>query len=251
MPGTMIVLPNQVYAEPGGLPLTYDLIRPETGVLPLVVFIHGGGWISGDKTMYRDEAVWLAERGYACACISYRLAPLHPYPAAVEDVQAFVRHARATAEDLQIDPSRIASFGNSAGGHLASMLGVLLAERVNAVVDISGIADLSDPTDAHLPIAMAFLEQFMGCPFAGNEALWGEASPIKHVDEHACPFLIMHGDADDVVPFAQSEAFSAALAKAGVLQELVRMSGEGHSFTWEAWSQMRTTYVSFLGQVLG
>ena len=161
----MIVLPNQVYAEPGGIPLTFDFFRPDNGVPPLLVFLHGGGWISGDKSMYREEAVWFAERGFACACISYRLAPLHPFPCAVEDALAFVRYARNEAEELQIDANRIGAMGNSAGAHLAAMLGVL-PDRVQAVADVCGITDLTNPRDVHLPIAMAFLEQFM------NDVFW-------------------------------------------------------------------------------
>lgn len=245
----MIVLPNQEYARPSGLPLAYDLIRPDTGVPPLVIFIHGGGWISGDRSMYRDEAIWLAEKGYACALVDYRLAPLHPYPAAVEDVSSFLAYARRESEELQIDPSRIVAIGNSAGGHLASMLGVFGPERANAVVSISGISDLTDPEDAHLPIAMAFLEQFMGCSYVGNEDRWREASPIAHVSAEAPPFLVMHGDLDDIVPLAQSERFRDALTAQGVPVEFVRLGGEGHSFTWEGWTRIRECYLGFLGEL--
>jgi acetyl esterase/lipase len=245
----MIVLPNQEYARPSGLPLAYDLIRPDTGVPPLVIFVHGGGWISGDRSMYRDEAVWLAEQGYACALIDYRLAPLHPYPAAVHDVSTFMQYARREHEELQIDPNRVVAFGNSAGGHLASMLGVLGPERANAVVAISGIADLTNPEDAHLPIAMAFLEQFMGCSYQGNEERWREASPITHVSPEAPPFLIMHGDLDDIVPLAQSERFRDALEGQGVPVSFHRLAGEGHSFTWEGWMRIRERYTGFLSEL--
>lgn len=244
----MIVLPNQVYAEPGGLPLTFDFFHPENGVPPLLVFIHGGGWISGDKTMYRDEAIWFCERGFACACISYRLAPLHPYPAAVEDVKTFIRYVRESAEELQVDVQRIGAMGNSAGGHLAAMLGVL--REVQAVVDISGITDLTNPADAHLPIAMAFLEQFMGCPYRDNEDLWRQASPISHVSPDACPFLVMHGDADDVVPVGQSLAFAESLSQVGVATKVTILRGEGHSYTWEAWSAMRIQALEFFQESL-
>lgn len=247
----MIVLPNQEYARPGGLPLSYDLIRPDTGVPPLVVFIHGGGWISGDRSMYRDEAIWLAEKGYACALVDYRLAPLHPYPAAVDDVCTFLAFARREHEDLQIDPQRIVSFGNSAGGHLASMMGVLGPDRANAVVSLSGISDLTNPDDAHLPIAMAFLEQFMGCSYVGNEDRWREASPMTHVTPEAPPFLIMHGDLDDIVPLTQSERLRDHLSAQGVPVEFGRLAGEGHSFTWEGWKRIRERYVGFLGELFG
>src|SRR5436190_24123355 len=97
-----------IYASPGGIPLRYDFLRPAApGIHPLIVFIHGGGWISGDRTDFRTVADVFVKQGYAAALIQYRLAPLHPFPAAVEDVQAFVRYARENAEELGIDPNRI------------------------------------------------------------------------------------------------------------------------------------------------
>ena len=140
----MVVLPDQKYPVEGG-ELGFDFFRPEgEGPFPLVVFLHGGGWISGDRTMYRDEAIWLAPQGFACACINYRLAPLYPFPVPVADCQAFVRFARTNHETLAIDPNQITAMGNSAGGHLALMLGLCpgrfdsqdgLAERVTVVTD--------------------------------------------------------------------------------------------------------------------
>jgi acetyl esterase/lipase len=252
---------DQVYASPSGVPLKFDLLAPETDVrLPLVVCMHGGGWISGDKEDMHEIVSMLASNGYAAAAMQYRLAPLYPFPAAVQDAMTFIRHVRANAKDLNIDPGRIASMGNSAGGHLASMLGVLdrlpddppeiPSARVQAVVDLCGISDVNDPRVQHNPIAWSFLEQFMEVPYEGNEARYALASPISHVNAHSAAFLLVHGDADDIVPIDQSERMAAALRGHEVPVEYVRLPGEGHAFSYQVWPMIAQTTLDFLGKTL-
>ncbi len=253
--GPMVVLRDQRYPIEGGS-LAYDFIRPEgDGPFPFMVFLHGGGWISGDKTMYRDEAVWLAAKGFACACIDYRLAPLYPFPKPVADCQAFLSFARSSASELAIDCDRITALGNSAGGHLALMLGLApmrfdskdsLAERANSVVSICGISDLTDPEGAHFDIAMPFLTQFMDGPFEGREEEWRRASPVTYIDHAQGRYLIMHGTDDDVVPLLQSQKLADALKAKGALTTFVPLPGEMHSFTIEGWDQIRRHYLEFV-----
>lgn len=254
---------TMTFAVRDGLPLTLDFWRSNApDPRPLVVFIHGGGWISGDKSHFAEEAAWLATEGYACAAIEYRLAPLHPYPAAVLDAQAAVAYCRANAGELGIDPERVASFGSSAGGHLAAMVGLLDAPvrpdstleaspTTNLVVSICGIHRMDDPDRHHLPIAFGFLEAFMGSSYRGNEALWTEAGPHAHVRPGAPPFYLAHGDADDVVPIAHSLDMKAALDAAGVEAELAVFEGEGHGFTLPAYLEMRDQVRAFLRRHFG
>lgn len=254
----MRVLEGQTFSTAGGETLRYDFFAPDHRA-PLVVLIHGGGWISGDRTMHRDEAIWLAEQGFAAACVSYRLAPLYPFPAAVADVQSFVRHAREQAAELNIDSDRIAALGNSAGGHLALMLGLCPIAfdggasdgsfRANAVVDICGITDLRNPHVIHHPISISFLEEFMGTHFEEGDERWSAASPITYARSADTPVLILHGTLDDVVRIDQSDALARSLVAAGADVNLIEMEGEGHSFTWEAWSEMRGHYLAFLKRV--
>lgn len=253
---------DQVYASPSGVPIRFDLLKPDTDEpLPLVVCLHGGGWISGDKSDMHEVVELLASEGFAAACPDYRLAPLYPFPAAVEDVMTFVRHARANAKELGIAPDRIASMGNSAGGHLASMLGVLdrfpsespdvPSSRVQAVVNICGISDVSDPHANHLPIAWSFLEQFMETPYEGNEGRYRLASPVAHVDANASPFFIAHGEEDDIVPIQQSERLAEALRQHAVPFEMIRYPGEGHSFGYASWPDIVRRSIAFLKETLG
>src|SRR5438105_13355138 len=119
----MKVVLNEVYADVDGVNLRYDMIAAQaTEALPAVICIHGGGWVSGDKNDMHDVARFFAANGYAAFCPQYRLAPLYPFPAAVEDCRRFVAFLRDKAHELKIIPESIGSIGNSAGGHLSAML---------------------------------------------------------------------------------------------------------------------------------
>ena len=243
----MIVRPDQVYAEPDGVPLRFDFFRKQsTDILPLVICIHGGGWISGSKEDVREVALLLASSGYAVACPNYRLAPLHPYPAAIDDIQAFVKAARANAAEWNIDANQIAAFGHSAGGHLASMAGLTGEEKVDAVIATSAITDLTAPREQHFAISWSFLEEFMGAPYEGNEPRYIEASPVSHVKRGAPPFLIIHGEMDDIVPVAQSESLANKLAESGVRHTFHRLPNELHSYSIDAWLKVEREVLSFL-----
>lgn len=248
---------NLPYPAGDGSELLFDRFAPESGgQLPAVVVIHGGGWISGDRSMMTDVGVSLAAQGFAAFCPNYRLAPLHPFPSAIRDVQSFVRFLRKDAESFGIDPNAIASLGNSAGGHLASMLGVTdesaegLSSRVNSVVAICPITDLTNPTQQHLPIAMAFLEQFMGCNAMESPEKWQDASPVTHVSASSAPHLIIHGTSDDIVPSEQSRSLHAALKAYGVACSHHELPGEGHSFTYSGWTRIEQLFGNFLAETL-
>jgi acetyl esterase/lipase len=257
----METLYNQNYYSVEGEHLFFDLFRPSsTSITPLVVFFHGGGWISGDKSMYHDEALWLADKGFTCACVEYRLAPQHPYPAAVADAQRFIQYARLHANQLRVDPYQIIAFGNSAGGHIASLLGLCdpylgsdsnpdldkISPKANLVIDICGVSDLTKPDTKHFPLSWAFFEQFMPCTYEENKALWEEASPLFQVNPQGARFLIIHGDQDDLVPVQLSQKFYEALQETGVEAEFYTLAGEGHSFTRKSWNKIRELYLRFL-----
>lgn len=249
----MTFTPDLPYAEPSGMTLTLDLFRPDgDGPFPVVLCIHGGGWISGEKEGMHDIAAMFTKHGFAAACVQYRLAPLHPFPAAVEDVFAAITFLRAESESLNLDKGRFASFGNSAGGHLAAMAGVskFADSRVQAVAAVCPITDLTDPHGQHFPVSLGFLEQFMGQPYEGNEELYRAASPLHLVQAGQPPFLLIHGEADDIVPFGQSVALAQVLQESGVPAELNLLPGEGHGLTWEAWAWTERAVVDFLKRTL-
>ncbi len=215
--------------------------------LPLVVLLHGGAFMRGDKRS-QNPAPFLAA-GYAVAAVNYRLSQHAIFPAQIEDVKAAVRWLRAHAREHGIDPDRIGAHGQSAGAHLAAMLGTAghvkafevgehldVSSRVQAVVDYFGPTDflqmdahrlsdgpLHDPPDSPE-------SRLVGGPIQERKEAVARANPVTYVTREAPPFLIAHGDRDLLVPHHQSELLAAALQKAGVPVVLHTVEGGGHGF---------------------
>jgi acetyl esterase/lipase len=228
-----------------------DLYLPASSgqPLPLIVYIHGGGWAAGDKAQGPNDP--LEKSGYACASLNYRLSDEATFPAQIYDCKAAIRWLRAHAKEYNINPNKIGVWGISAGGLLASLLGTSGGAReiegnegnletnsaVQAVCDWCGPADLTkfsqevgphqrlDPDDPDGVIA-----KFLGGLPKEKQANAQLANPIKYISADDPPFLIMHGDVDDIVPIAQSKDLYAALQSAHVESKMVTASGAGHDF---------------------
>ncbi|MEJ2890618.1 alpha/beta hydrolase [Actinomycetospora aeridis] len=228
---------------PGFRPLLLDLHRPAE-VAPLVVFLHGGGWRAGTRAsfgpMYADWSpspfARLTEAGFAVASLDYRLSGEALFPAQLEDVTAGLTWLRSRSEDLGVDASRVALWGESAGGHLAALLG-LADPDVRAVVDWYGPADLTTFVDdaaaggisAVDPAAPDSREALLlGATAAADPDRARRASPVAHVHAGAPPFLLRHGTADRLVPTRQSERLAAALEAAGADVRLDLVPGADH-----------------------
>jgi acetyl esterase/lipase len=245
-------------AVPGYRPLQLDVWVPATPVPPpLVVWIHGGGWMFGDRR-YLPETLrpnQLFEEsvaaGLAIATIEYRHALETHFPAQLHDAKAAIRYLRAHAEVLGIDATKIGVWGESAGGHLAALVGLTgqhaelegaigvlrQSSAVDVVVDWYGPADLAlQPREGRSPEIAAKLPPEMLTPpeelLAGgnDEHTLAIASPVSYVTPAAPSFLLIHGTADTVVPYVQSEVLTQALASAGVSVQLVGIDGADHIF---------------------
>jgi acetyl esterase/lipase len=212
------------------------------------VWIHGGGWQSGDKSL-QASGVQLrqATRGYVVASINYRLSGLASHPAQIHDCKAAIRWLRLHAAEYRIDPARVGVWGSSAGGHLAALVGTSgdvavlegaespgASSRVSAVVDWYGPSDLPNMQAQGLPCggdhssAASPEGRMVGCALTACLEKAREASPITWVSPDDPPFHIVHGTSDCTVPPLQSETFHAALVGAGVDSSLTLIPGAGH-----------------------
>ncbi|MBE2213291.1 MAG: alpha/beta hydrolase fold domain-containing protein [Opitutaceae bacterium] len=230
------------YGIAAGERLLLDVRRPAgEGPFPVVIMIHGGGWGSGDKGMPEtpgggaDISVWftpIEQAGILAFSINYRLASAHRWPACLDDVQIAVRWVKAHAADYGGDPSRIALFGHSAGGHLACMAGVVAEDdtRVQAVVGFAPVTDFEQELPIRGGVSLALQNLHGLAKEVTPEALevLRASSPINHVRPGLPPFLILHGDADKTVPSQQTLNFQAKLREARVSCELITLPGAPH-----------------------
>lgn len=240
------VIRDVAYGTGGDTSLLLDLAMPKTGdgPFPVVVFLHGGGWLEGNRQEMNHFIEGVAGLGYVGITVDYRLVPAARFPAQVEDCKAAVRWLRANAAKYRIDPQHVGVVGFSAGGHLASMLGVtdgkdgfegaggnpVQSSRVQAVVTFFGLTDFTT-RDWPRDLEKEVIEPFLGGSFAERAETYRRASPINYVTKDAAPFLFFHGSDDKLVPVDQSRRLGEKLKSAGVPAEVNVLEGEGHGFT--------------------
>lgn len=238
-----------VYAVVQGRELAIDLYRPEETDSPVVVYIHGGGWVHGDRTTDATTRVApMAARGLTVAAIDYRLAPTTVFPAQVHDVKGAIRWLRAHASDLGIDTHKIGIWGASAGAYLGSLAALTSDDpsmegdvgdnldqpsAVDAVVHWFGPADLASSAARSGPedrlLSFRFEAELLNA--ADQADLTARArgfSLLDRVTLHAPPFLIAHGDRDRIVSPSQSHALHYALGHLGVRSRLEMLADAGH-----------------------
>lgn len=232
---------------------TLDLYLPEgEGPFPLVINIHGGGFMIGDKDMLDAPiAKALLAKGIAVASIDYRLSGEAQFPAAIEDAKAAVRFLRANAGRYRLDPERFLAFGQSAGGNLASLVGTTgnaavfdnpalgnpgVSSKVAAVIDWFGPTDFGQ-LDDHARAqgcppghgATGSPESaYLGAPIGTVPDKVQAANPITYIDPMDPPFLLQKGSDDCLVPVSQSRVLAQSLRKAGVSTEFELLNGAGH-----------------------
>lgn len=251
LPDNVKKLADLDYAGNGNPRQKLDLYLPEKpqgeGPLPLVCWIHGGGWRNGDRANAGRVTRLVSSGKFAAASIGYRLTDESEWPGQIHDCKAAIRFLRANAETHSLDPDRIAVWGSSAGGHLVAMLGVTgnvdhlegdigphaeVSSKVTCVVDYFGPTELlkmneqgstMDHDGADSPEG-----RLVGGAIQENADKARDASPIHHVTPDDEPFLIVHGTEDGLVPFQQSVDFREALEKAGVEATLITVEGGGH-----------------------
>ncbi len=255
------------YGRASGETLLLDAhVPPTPGPHPIAILVHGGGWSRGDKSGSdkpgdgADITPWFAPltaANFTWFSINYRQAPAHRWPAALEDVQTAIRWVKAHAADYRGDPSRIALFGHSAGGHLVCLAAALADDstRVQAVVGFAPVTDFETDV-AHrggqLSTSLQALFALPAAPTPESLALLRAASPLTHIKPGLPPFLLLHGEADKTVRLEQSLAFQQKLRAAGVRCDLITLPGAPHGLL--TWPQFLPDYpdrmISWLREIL-
>ncbi len=246
LPESVELKADLVYAAYGSRQLRLDLFLPKsgTGPFPAVVYIHGGGWSGGNKGAFRRQAAHMATKGFAGACIEYRLSGEAKFPAALYDSKAAVRWMRANAKQYRVNPDRIGAAGGSAGGHLVAMLGTTahirelegdggnagISSRVQAVAAFNPAVDLVSFGKKASDNASNSVFAFLGATFADKPDLWAQATPLTHVRKDSAAHLFLHGTSDALVPYQQSVDMMEKLKKAGVPAEIFTADGASHGF---------------------
>lgn len=265
------------YVTDGDPSQSLDIYLPEKASekpLPLLVWIHGGGWLGGSKS--ENPGAGLTARGlYATASVEYRFSNKAIFPAQIQDCQAAIRFLRANAKKYNIDGDHIGIWGGSAGGHLVALLGTAgganafpkigdnrdESDRVQAVIDLFGPADFAAvkmQVAAAKSVKNIFNFEDMSSPYAKlfgaipgeNVDLEKSASPVTYVSKDDPPFLIVHGTVDQLVPYAQSTELAEDLKRAGVDVLLQTIPGANHGGPQFSTPAMNQLYKNFFDKHL-
>lgn len=251
--------------------LKLDLAMPTgDGPFPAIVFVHGGGWIMGNRSRYWYETEEAAQRGFVAATISYRLSKtgidtpsVDGFPAALEDVKAAIRFLRSNRHEFRIDAKRIGVVGESAGGHLALLAGLtqpsdgfegsppknVPSSSVQAIVNISGATDLAPLWKSSERIRPVLVILLGGTPQAEADA-YRRASPIQYARKDAPPILTIHGASDSLVPAQQARRLDAAVKKAGGRHTLLILPETGHRLRGDQFRYSLFVTFDFLSKML-
>ena len=260
--------------------LKMDILQPESKEkLPAVVFVTGGGFTASPKENYLQQRVHLAEHGYFVASVEYRVIPNGMFPDPVVDVKAALRYLRAHARDFNIDPNRMAVMGESAGGYLAAMVGTSNGYKafdqgdnldqssdVQAAIDIYGLSDLSkvaadfskEEQQRHASPAALQALFINGTSFSdkgggsvqATPSTVKAANPVTYISPKTAPFLLLHGDKDQVVSPSQTELLYNALQEKGIPAQRYVVEGAGHADHYWAQPEVEQVILAFLDKNL-
>jgi alpha-L-fucosidase 2 len=233
------------FAKVGDVSLTLDAFVPEgNGPFVTCILVHGGGWMRGDKTSFIKPLFEpLGKAGFTWFTINYRLAPTNRYPACVEDVETAIRWVKAHAKEYKVDAGRIALIGESAGGHLVSLVGV----RAKADTSVATVVPFYAPHDMELQAKSRtppapWIEALFGIKELNDDARKAlrEASATTYLRKGLSPYLLIHGDKDAQVPYEQSVKFQERMKALGNVCDLITVPEGGHGMG--GWDKLNSDY---------
>jgi acetyl esterase/lipase len=239
IPDHVVQTKDIIFKKVGKQNIGVDIYQPKNDSTPnpLILVIHGGYWKAGDKAIQAQQGVEFSELGYTVASVNYRLSADHKFPANIEDIYDCIKFLTKNAKKYNIDPTRIMTYGGSAGGHLSSFIGLaantdgrtynkgINPDSIKGVISLYGMHDLTLPIQMEHP----FTKQYIGDTFANASARYRDASPIYHVDNNDPPVLLIHGSIDGSVSVQNSDALSAMLKEVGVPCTYDRVEGWPHA----------------------
>jgi len=237
IPSDIREIKNIEYKNINGKSLQLDMYIPDNiqKPAPLLVFIHGGGWRSGNRSDYLVYLIDFARRGYITATVSYRFLSDSCYPACVVDISDAVKWFFKNGDTYGYDPDRIALIGGSAGAHLALLTAYGWkkqgsdadssgSKHIKAVVDIYGPYDLTTQYARTHHLVTTFIDH----SYEDSPDLYREASPKKYLNKGDPPTMIIHGSSDELVPISQSDSLAAKLSSLGIPYVYYRLPGWPH-----------------------
>ncbi len=226
------------YAKVGNRQLHILLARPNPlpkGNLPVIVYLHGGAWRTGSYQTLTAGAWNLAKRGFAVASVEFRSTDDAIYPAQINDCRAAIGFLKKNAGGYSLDAAKIGVYGISTGGHLGALLALTSSSVKAAAIESapSDLGSLNEGARLDWNAPSSPLSRLLGGTVASKAELARRASPLFYADEFAPPILILHGDADEFVPLAQSEKLYQKLKAAGATVEYQVFQGEAHGLKGE------------------
>ena len=217
-----------VYKKVDGEILKLDIYHEKkiTDSKPLIIFIHGGAWIKGDKHDYWSYLIPFAQKGYITATIQYRLSDVAKHPAQLEDVESAIAWLQENAEKFHIDNNKIALVGGSAGAHLA-----MLAAYTKPLLNIKGVVNLYGPSDltTEYAIETESIHRLIGKSYEEAPELYREASPINFITANIPPTLTFQGTLDELVPYTQSDNLDKKIKEMGAISYYHELKGWPHT----------------------
>jgi acetyl esterase/lipase len=241
---------NVPYIDDGEFRHTCDVyLPPGDGPFPAVLMIHGGAWTSGSKGHMVAHARTVCAAGYTVVSINYRLAPKHLFPAQIDDCHAALAWMKTNAAKYKIDPERIATYGYSAGGHLASLLGMQCCGEAEGPHVKCVIAGGAPCEFRDIPPNVSAFSFWLGGSRKEKPDNYIQASPTNFVSKQSPPVFFFHGGDDNLVPRRSPDALDELLKKEGVKTQFYSIDGKGHIGAFLD-TKAPTEAVKFLDSVL-
>lgn len=259
---TTLILPNE---EPILTDVSYgthplqkmDIYLPKnrSKSTKTIIYIHGGGWYSGDKAEFKEGAIYFQKQGFAFICINYRLTGTpenNIHPSQMQDIEKVISTISQKQQEWSLPDDKLALFGGSAGAHLSMLYGYKYNTngKVKAVISIAGPTDLTDSTLINSSVGGltlgAMIESYVGTTITAQPTAWKDASPINFIMANSVPTLFAHGTIDSAVPYQQSLLAYNKFQSAGGVAQLEPLMNVGHDLVGTNWGDLLPKMTFFL-----